>query len=411
MREKKDARFEQLIAGALVKFEKIDTVGLTLLSGGLGINGITLSDGPIQDIGRYVEIKDNEVVVRDELSLDSMIGGYTTLREKLDNYQGSKIRTYLNNLNLRNYVMRKIREYSAIPVQDKDKYFSRVEIPVLEELLGNGYVDVRWNDDYIPEDFQEYFLTKKGLVELFKEDNEDLLVDFVLELESACYDVNLLDDFLRAQNLNDKPQELLTLYNFELFGSLYDRNILGENASLPQFRELHYEYGKGYDEESKALIRDLLEVLESDHSVMLCHPNHIFKNKPITKNNQVITRINWDNINPLRMLQCADYGEFVEAGKAYQFAHRRLRHQILPALKQGDSNVVKYLVVVEKYDFDNTDNYVVRGIIKGDANSISLAFNPEYAKTITRSVWEKGLRMGDNNTPELYLKKQHPINE
>lgn len=410
MRDKKDARFEQLIAGALVKFEKIDYVGLTLLSGGLGLSGVTLSDGPIIDIGRYITIEDGNVSLKEGLSLDNTMCGYFTLREKLDNYQGDKIRKYLASLNIKNFIMRKIREYPSIPVEKKENYFSGLEISYLEELLKDGYLTVIWNDDYIPEDFQEYKLTKKGEVALFKEDNIDLLTDFILTLESACYDPSLLDDFLMAQNLHDQPQELLTLYNYEIFGDLYDRNILSDNADLPQFKPLHYEPKTGYDEESKTLINDLLGVLESDHSVMICHPNHIFKNKPVTKETPVITRINWDNINPLRMLQYADYGEFVDVNKAYQFAHRRLRHQILPAINNGDKDVVKYLAVVEKYVLDGEDNYVVRGLIKGDISSINIAFNPEYAKTITHDIWSRGLRMGDHNTPELYLKK-HPSKE
>lgn len=411
MKEKKDARFEQLIAGAIVKFERIDPVGLTLLSGGLGVNGITLSDGPIVDINRYIDIQDGTVSLKEGLTLDSPIGSCFTVRDKLDNYQGNKIRNYLNSLNVKNFIMRKIKEYPSIPVEKKEEYFSQVELSILDELLASGYVTTVWNDEYIPEDFQEYQLTKRAEVELFKEDNADLIADFIIALESVCYDPSLLDDFLMAQNLHDKPQELLTLYNFEIFGSLYDCNLLSDNALLPEYQSLHYEQGIGYDEESKTLIRDLLGVLESDHSVLICHPNHIFKNKPITKGNQTITRINWDNINPLRMLQYGDYGEYVDVNKAYQFAHRRLRHQILPALDQGNKDVVKYLAVVEKYVFDSVDNYVVRGLIKGDANSISIAFNPEYAKTITHDIWSRGLRMGDNNTPELYLKKQHPIDQ
>ena len=256
MRDKKDARFEQLIAGALVKFEKIDYVGLTLLSGGLGLSGVTLSDGPIIDIGRYITIEDGNVSLKEGLSLDNTMCGYFTLREKLDNYQGDKIRKYLASLNIKNFIMRKIREYPSIPVEKKENYFSGLEISYLEELLKDGYLTVIWNDDYIPEDFQEYKLTKKGEVALFKEDNIDLLTDFILTLESACYDPSLLDDFLMAQNLHDKPQELLTLYNYEIFGDLYDRNILSDNADLPQFKPLHYEPKTGYDEESKTLIND-----------------------------------------------------------------------------------------------------------------------------------------------------------
>ena len=408
-REPKDAKFEQLVAGAITRFGQIDTVGLTLLSGGLLLNEITISDEPFTDIVDYIEYKGGTIKLKEGYDLEKTTRGCLTLREKLENYQGSKIKNYLTHLNVENFVMRKIKQYSSLDITKRANYFSPTELAVLDTLLAKGYVTTRWNDDYIPQDFEEYVLTKKGEVQLFKEDNADLLVNFILDLESQCYDPNLLDDFLQAQNLNDKPQELLTLFNFEIFGSLYDRDILSANASIPSFKELHFEVGRGYDRDSRALITDLLEVLESDHSICICHPNHIFKNKPVTKNNPQITRINWDNIDPARMIKMGDYLNFVDVNSAYRYAHNRLKHQLLPAIKQDDKDITKYLVVVEKYRYDNVDNYVVRGLIKGEPSSISIAFNPEYAKTITRDIWSKGLRMGDNETPNLYLKRQHSI--
>ena len=410
-KEHKDVRFEQLVAGAILKFGKIDSVGITLLSGGLLLNGVTLEDGPLVDLTNYIETKNGIISLKEGLDLDKTMCGGITLRKKLENYAGSKIINYMTFLNIENFLMRKIKQYYCVPVTKKAEYFSPTELSVLENLIAKGYVTKRWNDESIPDDFEEYVITKKGEVTLFKEDNANLLIEFIINLESECYDPSLIDEFLQAQNLSNKPQELLTLYNYEIFGSLYDRDILSSSASIPEFKDLHYELGHGYDGESKSLILGLLEVLESDHSVSICHPNHIFKNKPITKNKSQIARVNWDNIDPYYMQSIGDYATFVDANEAYKYAHRRLRNQILSAIKCGKKDVERYLVVVEKYLYDNSNNYVVRGIIKGNASGISIAFNPEYAKTITRDIWTKGLRLGDNCTPELYLKKQHSDNE
>lgn len=411
MKNKKnyDARFEQLVAGALLKFETLDSVGLTLLSGALLSNGITLDDGEIVELRRFVESRDGTLALKEGISLDETMCGSITLREKLDNLQGKVIREFMSKLNVTNFVLRKIRQYSSIDVSKREQFFSPSELVVLDEMLEKGLVYTRWNDEYIPNDYQEYALSKAGEIALFKEDNADLIVNFIIELESRCYDPSLLDDYLKTKDLSSRPIDILSVYSFELYGSLYDVNILTEGASTLDFKPLHYEQGIGYDSESKALVLGMFEVLESDHCVYVCHPNHLFSAPPIIKGKTQIIRVDWDSIDVGKMYEKNDYSAFLDANEAYKHVHRKLRHEIVPELEKGNTEVVRYLAVVESYYFEGVPNYVVRGLVRGDATGVSFAFNPEYEKTISRDIWSKNLRLGDNNTPELYLRRGHQV--
>ncbi len=142
----------------------------------------------------------------------------------------------------------------------------------------------------------------------------------------------------------------------------------------------------------------------------LIHPNHIFAGaKPLTKDVREIKNINWDDIDIEKMLRTNDYGVFImpECNDAFKYVHNRLGHQIMTEIKKGNKeNAISYLVVVEKYPFDYEDNYLIRGIIRGDYEGYSIAFNPEYQKVIPKSIWDKSLRFSGQEVPSVYCLKR-----
>lgn len=144
---------------------------------------------------------------------------------------------------------------------------------------------------------------------------------------------------------------------------------------------------------------NLLSVWDN-HCIYICHPNHVINlNK------------DWDDINIKKMFKINDYKTFIsfDYREAFAYVHKRLGSDVMAqARSKGKDKAVSYLAVVEKYLFEGEDNYLVRGIIKGDINGYSVMFNPEFAKTIPNNIFEKVLRLSDDDSviPETYKKRR-----
>ena len=210
-----------------------------------------------------------------------------------------------------------------------------------------------------------------------------------------------------TQKLNKSPYNILTISNFLTFCYTYDRN---PNKTITN--ELYFERLKTVpetmlDENGKERMQDMLSVWDDAHCIHICHPNHIFDNI-INKDNRTIDTIDWDNIDIDKMFNKKDYKTFIlpSIEDAFRYVHKRLGNEIMTEIKKGNKDVTSYLVVVEKYNIEWDNYYLVRGIIKGDKEGYSLAFNPEYEKVIPKSVWERSMRFSGNIVPEPYTLKR-----
>lgn len=122
-----------------------------------------------------------------------------------------------------------------------------------------------------------------------------------------------------------------------------------------------------------------------------------------------MANINWNDIDIERMFRIKEYKTFLtpDCSQTFRYVHSRLGNQIMRGISQKNGEyAISYLAIVEQYTFDYEDNYLVRGIIRGDREGYSIAFNPEYQKTIPQSIWEKSLRMSDHEIPSAYLVKR-----
>ena len=181
-------------------------------------------------------------------------------------------------------------------------------------------------------------------------------------------------------------------------------------TSKINYERLESVKGSIFNENGKKVIQDILSVWDDGHCIYICHPNHIFAGaKLITKDNREIENINWNDIDIEKMYRINDYVTFIlpECHDAFKYVHNRLGHQILREVKKGNKDtVVSYLAVLEKYPFDYEDYYLIRGIIRGDYEGYSIAFNPEYQNTIPKSVWDKSLRFSGHEIPKVYCLKR-----
>ena len=150
-------------------------------------------------------------------------------------------------------------------------------------------------------------------------------------------------------------------------------------------------------ENLKKYMRNILEVWDN-HCIYICPPSTIFSDKK-----------EWNNIDVDKMLRVGDYKTFLNLSvkEAYNYVQNRLGHELMEQIKEkGRDNAESYLAVVEQYLLDGESNYLVRGIIRGDINGLSVLFNPEYIEAIPKTPIEAFLRAdGDESVyPKVYQK-------
>ena len=203
--------------------------------------------------------------------------------------------------------------------------------------------------------------------------------------------------------------KVLELLKLDIFCMDYDRARTEEGASSINFIRLESDKKTILTDEGKKAMKDMLSVWDN-HCIHICHPNHLFAGaKPLTADVREMTNINWNDIDIERMFRINDYKTFLtpDCSQAFRYVHERLGHQIMREIRRKNREAaISYLAIVEQYTFDYEDNYLVRGLIRGDADGYSIAFNPEYQKTIPQSVWERSLRMSDHEIPPAYLVKR-----
>lgn len=147
-------------------------------------------------------------------------------------------------------------------------------------------------------------------------------------------------------------------------------------------------------------IRTLLTICIEGRVIYLCHPNHIFNHYEEGKTKEIVS-VDWNDINVERMFQVNDYGrysyveQFCSNGKYNtRYLQKKSSHMMKKYYEQGKVDLVYPFVVLEDMGYNR---YFVRGMICCNQDGYQVAFNPKMYKQLpNESVWEKGLRIGDN---------------
>ena len=400
---KKKLKMEQLIAGAILKFGNVSSLDISLLEKDFSLKYPDTELGPIQfdDLFSYIEINNGIISLTCDLDEE--------FKKKLNTIAGKTVNEYFDKFDMEEYVLRKIEHIDGVKEEEISKKFGKNQKDTIEQLVEKGLLESVWVKHCVYDDYKEVRLSTKGNVKLFKLDYAKEVNRFIEMLRALRYDVTLLDDFLSTQDLSLSVWNVLNLEKLIEFCNTYDRAINEENASQILFKKLKHGEKDMLDEEGKKLMIDMLSVYDN-HAIYICHPNHIFEGtKPINRDVREMAYIDWDDIDVDKMYRINDYEIFLspDPNRAFKYVHSRLGHQVTQEINKGNKDTaVSYLVVVEKYIYDCQENFLVRGIIKGDKDGYSIAFNPEYEETIPKSVFEKGLRMGDHETPAQYLVKR-----
>lgn len=409
--EKTKLHKEQMIAGGLLKFESVSNLDIAVLIFDFfhKYPDYEVNNDELASIRDYVEINDGVISLKSGLNLESILGNELTLRERLEQIAGDCINNYCQNLDIEEFILRKIDHRSGVIEDRKNNLFCKIQQEKLKKLEEKGYVITIWQREAIYDDYREIKLSIFGKLKLFKIDSAKEISRFTEMLKSMRYDTNLLDDFLLKQDLDMPVWSVLDLEKLAEFCSFYDRAISEEGVSSIDFARLQSDEKTILKEQGRQFMRGMLGVW-SNNCIHICHPNHLFAGtKLLTKDVRELVNVNWDDIDIEKMLDKKDYKTFVsdDWSRAFRYVHKRLGHQIMNEIKNGNEDgAVSYLAVVEEYADEYGKHYLVRGIIRGDSEGYSVAFNPEYQKTIPCSIWEKALRMGDNETPAAYLAKR-----
>lgn len=112
----KRINLEQLMAGALLKFDKVDALDRTLLVQDFEEKtGIRVWYGDsYKEIYKYIEIKEGSTYLRGEITLNSrLMGESTTLRKKLVNVAGDDVNNYFKKFNLEKFYKQKKKRFDA----------------------------------------------------------------------------------------------------------------------------------------------------------------------------------------------------------------------------------------------------------------------------------------------------------
>lgn len=408
---------EQLIAEAfLLGFDKVSSLDIDIL------REMFLSKYPNYEfmvdkeeyLLKYIAVEDSCIVLKEGLTLDSYIEeNNSNLEKRLRQIAGRAIREGFKDFDEEEFILRKIQHSSTVFTDYIPFMFSLSQQQKIKELEGKGYLITTWQDEIPYEDYREIGVSQKGNVLIFKSNHKSEIERFVNELKSLRCDTSLLDDYLLTVDLTDQIWSILDVKKLEEFCKTYDRALPEPGAQGVYFKRLGNKKGSIFDEEGTKQIQNMLSVWDEGHCIFVCHPNHLFAGEKLqTADVREIKHINWNDIDINKMRTVNDYGTFVypDCRTAFRYVHNRLGHHVRKAMERGTSSFATYLVVVEKYTFDNEDNYLVRGIIKGDMQGYSIAFNPEYQGVIPQSSIDANLRFSGKEVPYVYCKKRNNNN-
>ena len=153
--------------------------------------------------------------------------------------------------------------------------------------------------------------------------------------------------------------------------------------------QLHWDKAtKRWDRRCVALMEKLFN-FKYGNSLVITHPNSVFTEKLITKEQKDVEELDWDNVKDFDevLLGIDDYkitvpGDF----SGFAFVHSKFRNELFVDgnyRKRLKTNDPRFLIVYE------TSNMRVRAIFRATKDTFEVAFNPEFIeKCSDKSIFE-----------------------
>lgn len=220
--EKIDVNYLHLVVGLILKFGSIDVYDISLLINLMDIDDLT--EVMDNDIGKYICKNNNgryefdkNVVGRYYEDIDDF---YDVMRE----YQGEYVRKFLEDIDLFEFILRKIKMMDKVLIDNYDKDFSEIERDVIDELKRKKYLSDYWYD--YSDNCLSTMVAMFGDLYLFKIDYVDDVDNFSKVVRDSGYNDRLLDAYF-------------VTYRFDM-GVDYVRNRI---MNIDNFIDFCYLYG------------------------------------------------------------------------------------------------------------------------------------------------------------------------
>lgn len=232
--KKDNVNYESLVAGALIRFDRVDEADMTVLVDEFyAMCGIDINKSYI--FSQYINSDKGNYSVAGNTELERF-----DAKGELGKIQGDKVKSFIGCINPEVLVLRKVELLESVSKEDIQGY-NFEEFVAVSKALNEGYLTMVWNDDNLPNDYEEILLTATGRVRLFMLDYCAEIEEFTKLLEDNGYDSSLIYDFLLSQDLSFGVYEILNLDNFFDFCNTYDRN-----RYAPKKRNNGEDKSKGY---------------------------------------------------------------------------------------------------------------------------------------------------------------------
>lgn len=208
--------FENMLAGLLLRFGKVSMTDLKVVQDDLyNRYGVLMSPFALD----YRGISNVIMKVGDSYYPIVSDDAKAILKDK----QGEFMKSYVAELNVADMVLLKINELGAVPEYLMGTVFNDEQEKEVSKLVDDLKVIYVWNNDIPYDDYQEVQLTSFGATRVFELQYREQVEEFRQLLTNEGYDVNLIPDFLRAQDFSRDVYDILNLDNFLYYCNVYDR--------------------------------------------------------------------------------------------------------------------------------------------------------------------------------------------
>lgn len=223
--------YDELVVGLLLKFGSIDVNDILVAMDMMGIkNFVSVNDS---GIGKYIKRNDKNRYVFDmdmvNICYEMVEDFYVVVRY----FQGDVVRKFLENVDIFEFVLRKIKVIGKVSLNKYDVCFSEFQQYVINELKVKRFLTYCYDD----KDEGKYTkITARGNLYLFMIDNKGLVNNFCNELRDMGYDDTLIDAFLIVKNLDgdidDIRKSILNVESFLEFCDFYELNPYGNKGDV-----------------------------------------------------------------------------------------------------------------------------------------------------------------------------------
>lgn len=220
--DKRKVSFEQIAAGALLKFGKLESADISLICKELSRYAeIDLND---ENTDKYFIMSDGSIL----LNLKYVYKFYGKMYDSLvELVEGSIVEKYFANLSMSEFVLKKIKMLGlglVLPDSLKD-IFSKRQIGVIDELYNRGFIENYMHEDLTYGDYEAIRVTKRGEVALFYAKNRKNINAFLKVLREVGYDDKFINRYLLSQDLSLSCDEILSIDNFTLYCEKYNNDM------------------------------------------------------------------------------------------------------------------------------------------------------------------------------------------